>query len=162
MRPARTFVGGERAAGKALARFVTHLEEEGHIASKPSVAFVFDERLSVRAAQGAAPKTIEGYESYIRNWLRPNLGSKKIRELTAGDLRSLYNEMATAGAKRATMDQVRAILSAALTFVQQNEWVGQNVARLVRPTSEDRKVEREATLEEFEKVSCPADAGGGR
>lgn len=100
-------LGGTTATvGLLLDRYLEHLERQGH-----------------------SPKTLDTYRRYIKATIRPELGARAVRELTAWDLDSLTAKLVDAGKAPSTVRQHHAIISGALSQAVRWGWVANNVAR---------------------------------
>lgn len=99
-----------------------------------------------------SPKTAAGYESHVRNHLRPRLGPLDIRRLTPGDVADLMRELQGAGRSPATAARVRATLSRALSDAMRHEIVHRNVAQIAKPPKAVRRDPSAFSREEFERI----------
>lgn len=75
-----------------------------------------------------AVRTIETYESDIRNHIMPKLGEIRVQQLTAADLERYYNALPLANS---TKGRHHAIISSALKMATARGYVLRNVAQLV-------------------------------
>lgn len=76
-------------------------------------------------------RTVELYEGIVRRYLKPNIGSKRLKELSVADFQATINHLAKKGVGPRTIQQTRMVLSSALTRALRDELVYRNVARLV-------------------------------
>lgn len=76
-------------------------------------------------------RTVELYEGIVRRYLKPNIGSKRLKELSVADFQATINHLAKKGVGPRTIQQTRMVLSSALTRALRDELVHRNVARLV-------------------------------
>ena len=113
----RTFKGGERAAGKELARLVTEAQSRAPVASDPSTTTVgqlLDRWLEHRVALGKVrPKSAYEYQRKIEGRIKPALGTVKLRQLTPGRIDQAYAAWLDEGLSTSTVRVYHSILSAA-------------------------------------------------
>lgn len=124
----RTFVGGKRAAATELSRLVVEVEGDKRPVSDETIGWLLEQWLDLQSRAGLSPTTLRTYRGYIRNWLLPTLGRKRMSSLTAGDVRNLQADMKAKGRESSTVRQVHSILRGALSFALEHEWVDRNVA----------------------------------
>lgn len=77
------------------------------------------------------PTTKQGYESKIKTWLIPYLGSIRLQALTSLDVRALVDVMDDADRAPATIRQAIAILKRALTIAERDRLIAHNPAKHV-------------------------------
>lgn len=99
-----------------------------------------------------SPKTAAGYESHVRNHLRPQVGHIDVRKLTPGDVADLLREIQAAGRAPATAARVRATLSRALSDAMRHELVHRNVAQIAKPPRTPKREPSAFTRDEFERI----------
>lgn len=113
----RTFRGGERAAGKELAKLVTEAEAKAPAAMDRSTATVgqlLDRWLEHRVALGKVrPKSAYEYERKIEGRIKPVLGDVKLRQLSPSQLDKAYEGWMAEGLSPSTVRVYHSILSAA-------------------------------------------------
>jgi integrase len=125
---ARTFVGGERQAAKALAAFVTQVEAGSFDRTKATVAELLDAWLDHIESLGRRPSTLGGYRAKIDHAIRPVLGDMKITKLKPDDLDAQYRKWTEQGLAPATVRQYHSILSAALRQAERWGWIERSPA----------------------------------
>lgn len=76
-------------------------------------------------------RTVELYEGLIRRYLKPNIGSRRLKELSVSDFQATINNLASSGVGPRTIQQTRMVLSSALNRALRDELIHRNVARLV-------------------------------
>jgi integrase len=81
----------KKEAKESLVKAEVEMQEGMYIKQEKSFGEVLDFWLENYARQNTKPKTYSGYESMIRNHIKPKLGRKKIKELTPADLQKYYN-----------------------------------------------------------------------
>lgn len=106
---------------------------------------------SVRAGE-LSPKTAAGYESHVRNHLRPRLGRSEIRKLTPGDVADLLRSLQANGLAPATAARVRATLSRALSDAMRHELVHRNVAQIAKPPRTQHREPSAFSQDEFRRI----------
>lgn len=120
----RYFRGTKTAAKKALAAFVTEIENE-------SLADV--EKITVRAmmlawlghrAPDLEPNTLKGYRSKVGHVI-DGLGSRRIGKLTTRDVEQFYASLRASKAPNTVLG-VHRVLHAAYEFAVRAEWVDRN------------------------------------
>ena len=97
------------------------------------VGLLLDRYLEHLARKGHSPKTLDTYRRYIASTIRPALGSRPVRKVTAWDLDALYATMIDAGKATATIRQHHAIISGALGQAVKWGWCPTNVATMASP-----------------------------
>jgi integrase len=78
-----------------------------------TVAETVDAYIALRAARGAAPKTIDGYEQLVGR-INRSIGDIKVAKLTATDLDRFYSELQREGRADTTVHHYHALLRSAL------------------------------------------------
>ena len=95
-----------------------------------------DEYLTYWLDQVAKPSvrrtTFAKYETFIRLYLAPGLGSKRLEKLTTADVRSFLNSQREDGVSAHKMQAMHAVLRNALQNAMREDLVARNVAALVR------------------------------
>ncbi len=99
-----------------------------------------------------SPKTAAGYESHVRNHLRPALGHVGIRRITPGDVADLMRRLQAHGLSPATATRVRATLSRALSDATRHELVHRNVAQIAKPPKTSRREPSAFSRDEFDRI----------
>lgn len=87
------------------------------------------------------PKTYELYEGTVRLNLKPDLGTRSLRQLSVPMLQQYLDQQLASGKSVRKVQVIRSVLSAALTRAQREELLTRNVARLVElPTWERQRI----------------------
>jgi integrase len=86
----------------------------GPQANAPAKMTVGEWLRSWHAALDVAPVTRQNYGSILNNWLIPELGGVRLRELTPIIIKDAFMRMAARGKKPSTLGQVRNVLASAL------------------------------------------------
>src|SRR5262249_32169851 len=73
-----------------------------------------DQWLTTVAQPRLRPRTYDGYESSLRLYIRPTLGTRPVGSITAFDLQSLYAELLKKGLSAATIRGTATILQSAI------------------------------------------------
>ncbi|MCU1691011.1 MAG: Integrase [Frankiales bacterium] len=110
----------------------------------------------VIAAGRVRPKTLQGYESYIRVNLRPSLGHHRLDRLQPEHLEAFYAALRAKGLSGSTVLHHHRVLSRALTVAVQRGHVGRNVAKLVDAPSVKRTEVVPLSTEEARAVLAAA------
>ena len=93
-----------------------------------------DDVIAVRVTAGRLrPRTAAGYESTVRNHIRPAIGQLMLVDVRVADVDRLLDGMMARGSAPATARHIRATLSAALTAAGRADLVDRNVAQLAEP-----------------------------
>ena len=129
----RTFHGGKRAAQSALSKLVTEVGEGKLAGTNATLGLLLDRYLEHLDRKGLSPQTLHAYRRYVTLHLKPALGAKAVRKLTAWDLDQFYAALTDGGKSAATVRQAHAILSGALGQAVKWGWAPANVARSASP-----------------------------
>ena len=97
----------------------------------PTVAEYLERWLPVVASR-VRPTTHRGYEAMARRYIIPTIGSRRLAELTPGDVETMTSGMLGRGLAPATAATARTILTVALSDAERDGIVPRNVARLAR------------------------------
>lgn len=90
------------------------------------------------AAAELKPRTLTTYRGYANTWLIPQLGKRRLVDLTNDDVRTLRQTMERAGKTPATVRQAHMILRKALGVAVLDKKLGQNVAENVKAPKVDK------------------------
>jgi integrase len=117
--------------------------------------------LEAKASAGSKSlNTVDNAKWAVDTWIEPELGSKRLRELTPEDVERLLSKMAGDGRSRRTVTRVRSYLGQALSVAERRGKVARNVARIAELPETKPPVERRAlTPDEAKKV---LEAASGR
>lgn len=110
------------------------------------------DRWLVIAAGRVRPKTLMGYEGYIRNNIVPQLGRYRLDRLTPEHLEAFYAGLRAKGLSGSTVLHHHRVLSRSLTVAVQRGHVSRNVAKLVDAPSVKRAEVLPLTTEEAQAV----------
>src|SRR5919206_2684715 len=105
-------------------------------ASAPTVAEWLEHWLTAIAPRRVRQRTLESYESAVRNHLIPGIGRHRLDRLRPEHLDQLYTALLDAGYSPASVLRHHRILSRALTVAVQRGHVPRNVAGLVDPPAQ--------------------------
>jgi integrase len=128
----RTFTGGKRAAGQALAEFVTETSAARAPATEGTLAFVLDEWLDF-AEPDLSVTTLREYRRIVAKAIVPELGDVPLRKLTSKHLDDFYRGCSRRGLAPRTVRQRHAVIHRALDQAQKWGWCTVNVASLASP-----------------------------
>jgi integrase len=127
----RTFVGGERAAAKALGALVAEVDAGKFKPTTATVGQLLDQWLEAgRTSQ--RPRTLQENERKIEKRIRPALGDVRLSKLGPAKLDATYRAWLDDGLSPATVHKYHCILSAALR--QAVKWGYLDVAPTARAT----------------------------
>ncbi|HEX7124883.1 MAG TPA: site-specific integrase [Thermodesulfobacteriota bacterium] len=101
-------------------------------------------------------RTYAVYEWNLKRYVRPALGSRKLREITPLDIQGLYTEMLSKGLSARTVRYVHAVLSSALKQAVRWRMLIRNPAEAVDLPKQDRKEMRALTEDEVAKFVAAA------
>lgn len=102
------------------------------------------------------PKTYEQYETAVRLYLKPRLGSLPLTRLTVANVQTALNDMITFGGSVRKAQIVRTTLSAALTRAMREDLLMRNVARLVELKDGEKEEIEPWSLEEARQFLAAA------
>ena len=154
---ARTFVGTERAASKALAALVTEVDAGVFVPSSATVGQLLDQWLDA-GENTQRPRTLYENRRKIEARIRPKLGAVKLSSLDAAMLDKTYRGWLADGLAPATVHKYHTILSAALR--QAVKWGYINSAPTARamPPKVERHEMKVPTPEQLSALVKAADA----
>lgn len=97
-------------------------------------------------------RTLDGYRTYLDQYLIPHLGKHRLDKLTPAHVRAMHAAMKDAGLADSTRRQAHAILRRALVVAERDGKVARNVAALVDPPPVGTKHHEPLTLDQARKV----------
>lgn len=101
--------------------------------------------LDAKAATGSKSViTVDNAKWAVEAWIRPALGSVRLRDLQPEDVEQLLAKMATAGKSRRSITRVRSYLGQALATAERRGKVARNVARLSEMPATKAPAERQS------------------
>jgi integrase len=153
----RTFVGGERAAAKALAALVTEVESGKFKRTKATVGQLLDKWLEVGEASHR-PRTVYENRRKIEARIRPLLGDVRLDKLEAETLDAAYRRWLAEGLSPATVHKYHSILSAACRQAVKWGWIDRAPTERATPPSVNRKEMVVPTPEQLSALVKAADA----
>lgn len=105
------------------------------------------------AKQSVRPRVWEGYDSYVRNWIAPHVGKRKLADLRPNHVRAMVTAMRDDGRAEATQHHAWAILRTMLEVARKEGLVMRNAADdMTSPPSLGKGSHGKLTLEEARKV----------
>ena len=145
------------AYGKTRAEAEARLVEErgrveAGVAMTPSqltLAAYLKEWLDLIVAKRVRPNTLAAYRFNAETYLIPDLGTKRLRRLSAREVRLYLAALERRGVGARTIRYVHATLRAALEDAVREELLEKNVAKLVRAPSVPRAERHPLTVEEL-------------
>jgi integrase len=137
------WVGGKRRRPQVTAKTKRELTPKFRKLQREVEAGVLSDSMTVEAwlrhwLEKVAParcrqRTLDGYRTYVEQYLIPHLGKHRLDRLTPDHVRRLHATMAEDGLADSTRRQAHAILRRALVVAERDGKVGRNVAALVDP-----------------------------
>ena len=127
----RGFKGTKREAEKALSELV----EVGSGRTSTTAATLAEllHRWLMNVGGSLSPRTRAEYRRLATRRIVPALGRIKVAKLSAEHLDRLYGALSDEGLRPATVRQVHAVVSSALSQAVRWDWVGANVADRATP-----------------------------
>ena len=141
-----TFRGNKRAAESRLSELVVAATRNRLGDRTQTVGWALDQWLNHRRALRRSPTTIRNYESKVARIKDTPLGGVPLPKLRASHINSFYRELLDAGHSPTTVVHYHRILSGALKFAEDNDWInwgGRSPAAKASPPAQ-------ATIEAFE------------
>jgi len=147
----QVFYGQTRA--EADARLVeARSKVEAGITVSPSqltLAAFLKEWLDLIVAKRVRPNTLAAYRFNVEAYLAPDLGARKLRRLTAREVRLYLAQLERRGTGARTIRYVHATLRAALEDAVREELLEKNVAKLVRAPSVPKAERHPLSIDEL-------------
>lgn len=153
----RTFRGTGKAAETELAKLIAEASTGRFDATDVTVAQLLDQYFELLERKGHSPKTLHTYRRYADNTIRPAIGTKAVRKLTAWDLDALYRSMGKTGKQASTVRQHHAIISGALGQARKWGWCAVNVATMATPPPARATKIEPPTIEEVRSIVAAAE-----
>lgn len=149
----RTATGKTRTAVSTKLSAIRKELEAGLVADDATVEeWLTYWRDTICIERGLKQSTLYGYDSYLKTWLKPELGKTRLKALTAEHVRKLHKRMRDAGKSPASIRQAHAILSRALKVAEREGKVRRNVAELLDVPSPGGTHHAELTTAQAKKV----------
>ncbi|MDR3648349.1 MAG: hypothetical protein P4L20_04600, partial [Acidimicrobiales bacterium] len=159
----RVYLGRDPSTGKLLQRSETFRGNKGAAENRLSelvvaaignrlgdrtqtVGWALDQWLNHRKALRRSPTTIRNYESKIGRIKGTSLGAVPLPKLKASHINSFYRDLLDADHSPTTVVHYHRILTGALTFAENNDWInwgGRSPAAKASPPAQ-------STVEAFE------------
>lgn len=152
----RTVRGTKREAEKVCATLVAEASR-GRFGTQSSgtVAALLDAWMA-QIEPDASPSTIATYRGYVRRWILPRLGDKKVDRLRPEDLDRLYTDLRKQ-LSPASVLKVHTILRAALGQAVRWRMLSENPAALAKPPRPAKPPIRPPTPEQVAQLIAVAD-----
>jgi integrase len=115
-------------------------------------------RLEAKAGSGKkSVNTVDNARWAVEKWIKPTLGTKRLRDLSPEDVERLLDKMAAAGRSHRTIVRVKSYLGQALAVAQSRRKVTWNVARVAEiPETSEPDERRSLAPDEAKKVLAAA------
>lgn len=156
-----TFHGTEKDAEAKLNDLISKANR-GRLGRRgDTVGSALDHWLEHRRALRRSPTTIEDYESKVKKIKGSPLGMVPLSKLTSQHLNGFYRERLSAGNSPTTVRHYHRILSGALRFVENEEWIdwgGKTPADRSTPPEPDEAEAYNPTVEEVLKLIHAAES----
>lgn len=135
-------VGGKRIRPQVTAHTLRELRpkfadlkrrtEQGVTTTNDTLSAWLDEWLDTIVDREVKPRTAIGYRQYVNNWIRPNLGTRKLKDVKPEHVRTLHQIMRDAGKSETTIRQAHMILRRALGDAHTERKIPYNPAAVVK------------------------------
>jgi len=156
MQVSRTFLGGQRAAAKALAGLVTEVQAGKFKRSTATVGQLLDKWLEA-AEHTQRPRTLYENRRKIEARIRPALGDLRLDKLQPDVLDAAYHRWLDEGLSSATVHKYHAILSAACRQAVKWGWIDRAPTERATPPSVGRREMVVPTPERLSKLVSAAE-----
>lgn len=153
----RTFKGTKTEADTELAKLISEASAGRFAATDVTVGQLLDKYIDHLERKGLSPKTLHNYRRYVENTIRPAIGAKPIRKLSAWDLDGLYASLSDKGKAPATVRLSHAVISGSLAQAVKWGWVSVNVAKMASPPTVRVKKLEPPTAEEVRALVAAAE-----
>jgi integrase len=104
-----------------------------------TVGAFLDEWLAHIAAPSVRATTYAKYETFVRLYLKPGLGSGRLTQLSPSDVRRFLAQQKEAGVSPARLQAIHSVLRNALEHAMREDLTVRNAARLVRVATPPRR-----------------------
>jgi integrase len=152
----RTFVGGERAAARALSGLVAEVEAGKFKRTSATVGQLLDKWLE-SAERSQRPRTLYENRRKIEARIRPALGDVRLDRLGPDTLDAAYAQWLDAGLSPTTVHKYHAILSAACRQAVKWGWIDAAPTARATPPRVDRIEMKVPTPEQLSALVKAAD-----
>lgn len=140
-------------AAKKLRALRREVEDHGDLLAEiPTVGQWMTHWLDEIAPERVRPRTLEGYRSYVRLYIDPAMGGRRLDTLRTEHVRKMLRTMEDAGLSEATRRQTFAILSRALKVATRERKVRENVCALMDPPKVPTNHRAPFTLDEALRI----------
>lgn len=105
----------KREAESALHEFIRYVDGGGDpCPERIGLADYLRRWLDYQRTRGIRPRTLDGYEGYVRREINPAIGGLELAKVRPGNIRAVLAGMQQRGLSAATIAQVRSVLGSAL------------------------------------------------
>lgn len=160
------WVGGKRVRRTVTARTLKELRPKFRDLQRRVEGGVEDEDMTVEAwfahwleaiaARRVRPRTLATYEGYVRTWVVPYLGRRKLSRLRAEHIEAMYDAMRDEGRADATVRQVHAIVKRSLKDAVQRRRLDRSPADVAEPPAVGKTHHAYLTAAEAKRVILAA------
>jgi integrase len=154
----RKFKGGERAASKALAAYVTELSVERSPSTEGTVGYLLTHWMRM-VERDRSPTTADEYWRIIDKVWMPGVGDVKLSKLTAHQLQAILDAEHDRGLSPASVEREFAIVRRALNEAVRLGWITHSpAAGVVLPAKLTEDDDDPPSIPELLKILAVADA----
>ncbi len=133
MRTVKLGTGSKRKAEAALREFITEVENGSRGGSSATLSYLLKDWIAHRSSDWA-PRTTHEARRLADKVIAPRaIGAVKLRELTAKHLDDLYRDLGADGLKASSVRRCHAVISSALSYAVDWEWLKSNPAARAHP-----------------------------
>lgn len=132
----------KREAESALHEFIRYVDGGGDpCPERIGLADYLRRWLDYQRTRGIRPRTLDGYEGYVRREINPAIGGLELAKVRPGNIRAVLAGMQQRGLSAATIAQVRSVLGSALRQAVADGLISANpVAAVKRPRVQRREL----------------------
>lgn len=123
----------KKLAQKKFVALKREIEKGGGLTSNITVEDWLNHWIENIASERVRERTLQGYRVYLKTWLIPYLGSKRLDKLNEDHIRALYREMKMQGKSDGTQRLAHAILRRALVVAEREKRITRNPAAMIDP-----------------------------
>lgn len=118
----------KREVKEKINKLIAEIENDEWVAPNETIYSVWSKLWLDSLRNTLKPRTIETYESHIRNYILPVFGNKKLQDITHLDCQKLSNDLLERLAPK-TVNNVISTLSKSFEYAVNNDLINKNPAR---------------------------------